>query len=356
MTLISYDYNKGPEGAALAATDFTPNLTVSLGGGTVVYEAASAWEGAFGITIRNAAGASTIIRHPVATADGNPLEYSFSVPYTRDAAPVPTSGTITNIIQFRPITGAAWAVYWSNDNTIFARDSVGAEMGTLLSGAVPGTKYRLRGWLNQTTAEFSMGLYDGATLIGNVITQTTNATVKAFSTGGLATIQVGAFTATAASVQRTDNVVINGGTRTIPPLPGAAAVVLRPQAVNGTVTGTFDIIGGSATRGEALADNTDATLVRSGLITSTAQVIELPLTAGVPDAGAQSNTVRLRKTDDGPCTVTVELRQGATLRKSWTVTPTTTWAAYPLPLTEAEVSTIRTANTNLTWIARVVTG
>lgn len=345
MTLQTHVLDAGPEGTAI--TPSNSSILVSTGGGgTVVFAAAAAYYGSFGATIHTNSGGIQVLRWAPHPTDGNgttvgPTTYAFRVP----AGFVTTPINEQIFLQFRAVSGAHWSIRHAATSgsvydDIVARDSTGAAMGTLVTNAAPGVKREFTGEVNETTGAFTIRAYEGAgnTLVGSITGTGT------FANTGLATVQTGAFSPLAqANDFYTDAPLIDGGRTTEIPRPGAggAVVVLRPASANGTGTGVWTSVGG-ANHGVTLADETDASLIRSADLTATPTTVKIAFVAGLPDAGAQSLAIRARKTDAlAPAALTVTLEQGTTVRKTWPVTLTDTFQTFALPLTTTEVDTIR---------------
>lgn len=117
-------------------------------------------------------------------------------------------------------------------------------------------------------------------------------------------------------------------------------------------TGAWTLGGGAANEAGALSDASDTTYVQAPASPSSPATIRLrlaPLT-GSPSSFALS--VRGLLTAAGSGTATVALYEGSTLRKSWTVTPTTSVAAAALSLTTGEIATVTSWNeldVELSW-------
>lgn len=106
----------------------------------------------------------------------------------------------------------------------------------------------------------------------------------------------------------------------------------RPLPGSGSGVGSWSVIGGASSIGEALADESDATYVESGTLTATAQTRRVRVQPVTTSTGV-SFPVRLSLSDASAATVKMRLYEGSVLRQEWTVPVTTTPTTYSLPLT-----------------------
>lgn len=124
----------------------------------------------------------------------------------------------------------------------------------------------------------------------------------------------------------TDNVGATGTATTEVRVPVGGGTAARPVAGNGTSVGTWTTVGGSAGRGEALADESNTTYVESGTTSATEQSFRVRV---APSGTRSSSDVTVRMgTDTGTATATVRLYEGNTLRQSWSQALTSTAANY----------------------------
>lgn len=107
---------------------------------------------------------------------------------------------------------------------------------------------------------------------------------------------------------------------------------VRHLPTDGTGVGTWSKIGGSATDGAALNDESAATYLESEAVTATAQTRRVRL-APMTARTALTLSETLWQDVAGTTTVKVRLYQGATLRQEWTQAITTTATVYTFPVT-----------------------
>lgn len=114
---------------------------------------------------------------------------------------------------------------------------------------------------------------------------------------------------------------------------------LRPLPGDGTVVGTWTALGAAATRGAALADESDTTAVVSPLASGTEASVRVRL---APSTTRTAANVVLRIDQDvaGTVVATARLYEGASLRQSWTVTTSTAIANQTLALSSGTLSAI----------------
>jgi hypothetical protein len=100
----------------------------------------------------------------------------------------------------------------------------------------------------------------------------------------------------------------------------------------GTGSGVWNLVGGVSSEGRSVSDNTDATYMESGSISSTPQSIRFQLE---PSAARSSLSLTLRlSTDLGTGVAVVSLYQFGTLRQTWTQNVTATPTAYTFVVTD----------------------
>jgi len=161
-------------------------------------------------------------------------------------------------------------------------------------------------------------------------------------TGG--TTMTPSFTAGAAGnlyilqLQVTDDGALTGTDTVEVRVPLAGATEMRDLAMNGTGVGTHTIVGGSATEGQALSDESDATYVESPSLSGTEVNRRHRFAPSNPKA---SGSVVLRLwTDTGTANAVVRLFEGSTVRQTWTQAVTSTPTTYTFTLSGATISAI----------------
>jgi hypothetical protein len=100
-------------------------------------------------------------------------------------------------------------------------------------------------------------------------------------------------------------------------VPVAGSVTTRPISANGTGTGSWTRVGGSATDGEALSDASDGTYLESPTVTGSEVTRRV---RWQPSNARTSGVMRHRLwTDSGTANGVVRLYEGTTLRQSWNI-------------------------------------
>lgn len=114
-------------------------------------------------------------------------------------------------------------------------------------------------------------------------------------------------------------------------VPASGGAAARPLPQNGTAVGTWTNVGGAATRGAALADESDSTYVQSDDLSSTETRLRVRV---APSGNRSSSTVSWRlATDAGTATVKVRLFEGNVQRQEWTQAITASPTAYNFSVT-----------------------
>lgn len=128
---------------------------------------------------------------------------------------------------------------------------------------------------------------------------------------------------------------------------------IRDSAGSSSSVGTWTNVGGASAKGAATSDSSDATYVESADVTGTETSQRLRMRPSVRRSSA-TLTVRAQKSTSDAVTCTVRLLEGATVRKSWTITLTTSWADFALALSAAEAATIGDWNNLFVETAAVI--
>ena len=154
-----------------------------------------------------------------------------------------------------------------------------------------------------------------------------NASFTAGSAGSLYILRHTATDNSGATASATMEVRVPLGTA-ISPIPGT-----------GTGVGTWNIVGGSATGGDALADSSDATYLETATVSVTEQRRRWRLN---PSSVRTNGTITVRVAQDsaGSLTAKVRLFEGNTQRQEWTITVTTTIADQTVTLSGPTISAI----------------
>lgn len=320
MTLTTFAFDAGPEGAALT-TGNVPANQVTLNGGTAVYAAAAAVRGAFGARITNVAGQQAVVRLTL-NASNNQLSYSG---WHR----IPT-GTANEyeIVTFRHTSGTVSLIKRTAAGDVEFWRTSAAFQGTLLTNAqaTAGAYFRITTVINSTTGAFTVKAYNtGGTQVGSTVTGT--ATLG--STNPFTHVQVGTG-GTAAKTVDVDHVQVDDGSSTEIPLPSNAAPSL-------SLTGNQNVAAGATVTATATASDSD------GSIASYAWTVLSSGSSSTPTlTGASTSTVTFTAPAAGnlvtlQCVVTDN--EGATTTATTEVRVPTGADGAPLPL----------AGTGATW-------
>lgn len=114
-------------------------------------------------------------------------------------------------------------------------------------------------------------------------------------------------------------------------VPCSGDVTTLP-GVSASTSGSWSNVGGAASGGDALADNSDTTYVESSALSATEQSIRYRL-APMTARSSLTLTVRLEQDTSGSTTAKVRLFEGSTQRQQWTQAITTAFNDYALSLT-----------------------
>lgn len=114
-------------------------------------------------------------------------------------------------------------------------------------------------------------------------------------------------------------------------VPAAGSTAQRPLPQNSTGAGAWTRVGGSATDGQALSDESDATYLESPTISGTPAARRNRVSA--TNAKTAANVLVKLWTDTGSANATVRLYEGATLRQTWNQAITSTPTEYTLAVT-----------------------
>lgn len=341
MTLQTYDFEAGTDGAALTAA-LTQASQVTLNGGSGTFDAAAAQNGNLGAKFTNVAGSAALARFSATAANTTmAFEFAFTAPAT------PASGMSPTIATLRSATGPSVRIYYDNLNRICFDEATATGFQPAHTGLTPGTKYRLAVLVvvgTSTTGQVRSNLYldNTTTPIGSqFVTTAFNAGTTAITAADIGIVN----NAGAAHTMRFDDIRFNDGSTTeIGPVP-VTTVTVTPISVTDN-SGAFTNQGGAASIQAALSDASDATYIESPTAPANKGVtVKLAALA----AGATKITVRARlQPAGGPATTQkVELLQGTTVIAAGGVTTVTdTFADYVLALTTTQNNAI-TDRTNL---------
>lgn len=187
-----------------------------------------------------------------------------------------------------------------------------------------------------TIASYAWTILNASSSIAPTLTgaSTANVTFTAPTAGHLVTLQCVATDNLGGTDTETVEVRVgasgSGAVKTLTPLSGAG--IWRGD------TGAYTLTGSATSAGAALADASDTTLLLSSAYTGTASKVQMRLAPLLPFGSFNVSARSLVSTLGG--TTQLELYEGTTLRKTWTLDQSTTAADTALSLTSGECASI----------------
>jgi PKD repeat protein len=239
MTLLGYHYETGPQSAAL--TSANTGASLSTINGSAIFDSASALSGNFG-------GKYSCNANVVCTQrflpNASSTSMAFSVGFELPSSPLSFD---VMFYTLRYSSGVSLSLFWSTTNTVYMTDASGANRITLITGANPGTKYRIAGSVivaTSTTGTYTINTYVGQST-SPINSAPFHSTAYNLGTSAISAVDVGIVSANSPSgtVVMIDDIQFNDGSTTepppyFPPLPPTAAFSFNPIGLSVTFDGS----------------------------------------------------------------------------------------------------------------------